>query len=77
MYPTKGNVLWSRDNNEPAKAVFWALKEAFTSALILLHFDREKEIVVETDASDFVYAGVLSHHHNQWILNTVAFFSKK
>jgi hypothetical protein len=35
-----------------AQATFNALKEAFTTAPILTHFDPEKEIIVETDASD-------------------------
>jgi hypothetical protein len=43
-----------------AQAAFNALKEAFTTAPILTHFDPEKEITVETDESDYVSAGVLS-----------------
>ncbi|KAG0161692.1 hypothetical protein PDIDSM_5322 [Penicillium digitatum] len=39
---------------------FEALKKAFTSAPVLKAFDWSKEIVLETDASDFVSAGVLS-----------------
>ncbi|KAH0607354.1 uncharacterized protein H6S33_002388 [Morchella sextelata] len=37
-----------------AQTAFNALKEAFTTAPILTHFDPEKEITVETDASDYV-----------------------
>ncbi|KAH0609702.1 uncharacterized protein H6S33_012248 [Morchella sextelata] len=40
-----------------AQTAFNALKEAFTTAPILTHFDPEKEITVETDASDYVSAG--------------------
>jgi hypothetical protein len=43
---------------------------------MLAHFDPEKETWVETDASDFVTAGVLSQMHNG-VLRPVAFFSKK
>jgi hypothetical protein len=43
---------------------------------MLAHFDPKKETWVETDASDFVTAGVLSQIHNG-ILWPVAFFSKK
>lgn len=46
--------------NEQRQAAFETLKSAFTSAPILVHFDPSKEIYVETDASDFVTAGVLS-----------------
>ncbi len=52
-------------------------KDAFTSAPILQHFDYEKAIVVETDASDYVSAGVLSQPDENGVLRPVAFFSKK
>ena len=53
------------------------LKTAFTTAPILAHFDFDRQIVVETDASDFVSAGVLSQYDDQGILHPVAYFSKK
>lgn len=59
------------------QSVFDSLKTAFTSAPILRHFDPEKDIVVETDASDFVSGGVLSQPDESGILHPVAFFSKK
>ena len=51
---TKKNVIfrWT----EPEKKAFQKLKDAFTSAPILRHFDSDKECVVETDASDYVSA---------------------
>lgn len=52
------------------------VKDAFLSAPILAYFDPEKETWIETDASDFVTAGVLSQMHNG-ILRPVAFLSKK
>jgi hypothetical protein len=36
------------------------MKTKFTTTPILQHFDPFKEIIVETDASDYVSAGVLS-----------------
>ena len=36
------------------------LKTAFTTAPILRHFDHDREIIVETEASDYVSAGILS-----------------
>lgn len=42
-----------------------------------MHFDPEKPIIVETDASNSVSAGVLSQHDNDKILYPVAFYSKK
>ena len=56
---------------------FQGLKDAFTSAPILQHFDYEKAIVVETNASDYVSAGVPSQPDDQGVLRPVAFFSKK
>lgn len=55
---------------------FEDLKMAFKSAPILAHFDPDKETWVETDASDFVVAGIISQMHDG-ILRPVAFFSKK
>jgi hypothetical protein len=43
----------------------------------LSHFDPDKEIIVETDASDYVSAGILSQYDDQGILHPVAFYSKK
>ncbi|KAH0603255.1 uncharacterized protein H6S33_008259 [Morchella sextelata] len=47
-----------------AQTTFNALKEAFTTAPILTHFDLEKEISVETDASDYVSASVLFQYND-------------
>ena len=52
-------------------------KEAFTTAPVLTKFYFERDVVVETDASDHVSARVLSQYLNQDILHPVAFFSKK
>lgn len=56
---------------------FETLKKAFTTAPILQHFNPEKEIIVETDASDYVSAGVLSQYDDNQVLHPIAFFSKK
>ena len=41
------------------QAAFDTLKQAFTSAPVLRHVDHDCEIIAETDASDYVSAGVL------------------
>ena len=61
---------------EECQQAFDSIKQAFRSTPMLAHFDPEKETWVETDASDFVTAGVLSQMHDG-ILQPVAFFSKK
>ena len=55
---TKKNVLfnWTCQCEDS----FELLKATVASALTLKPFDWTKEVVVETDASDFVSAGVLS-----------------
>ena len=59
------------------QAAFNLLKKAFTSAPIVHHFDYNREIIVETDASDYVSAGILSQYDGQGIFHPVAFYSKK
>ena len=56
---------------------FEELKQRFTSAPVLAHFDFDRDVVVETDASDYVSAGVLSQYDDAGILHPVAFFSTK
>ena len=56
---------------------FEKLKDRFTTAPILAHFDFERDVVVETDASDCVSVGVLSQYDDNGILHPVAFFSTK
>ena len=62
-------------NGERQKA-FEDLKHAFTTSPVLAHYDPELETWMETDASDFVIAGVLSQMHGS-VLKPVAYFSKK
>ena len=60
-----------------ARKAFFALKERFLTAPILTHFDAGQPICVETDASDFAIAGILSQvqEDKQW--HPVAFWSCK
>ena len=61
-----------------AKRAFEQLRQAFTKAPILQHFDPEQYIWVETDASGYVIGGVLSQLTNdlgQW--HPVAYFLRK
>jgi hypothetical protein len=46
-------------------------------ALILCHFDHDWEVIVETDASDYISAGILSQYDNKGVLHPVTFFLKK
>ena len=66
-----------------AREVFNQLRQAFTKAPILRHFDPECHIRIETDASGYAIGGVLSQltsdhltsDQGQW--HPVAYFSRK
>ena len=63
---------WTKE----CQKAFEKLKIAFTTAPVLAHFDPELETWLETDASDYVVAGVMSQMHGD-ILRPVAFYSRK
>ena len=62
-----------------ARKAFTELRQAFIKAPILHHFDPERHIRVETDASGYAIGGVLSQltsdDSGRW--HPVAFFSRK
>jgi hypothetical protein len=49
----------------------------FTTAPALRHFDHEREVIIETDASDYVSACILSQRDDEGVLHSVAYYSKK
>jgi len=60
--------------------VFWKLKDVFTSAPILRHFDPDLQTIVETNASDYVTSGILSQKHQEngkLVLHPVTFIWEK
>ena len=62
-----------------ARKAFTELRQAFIKAPILHHFDPERHIRVETDASGYAIGGILSqltsNNLGQW--HSVAFFLRK
>jgi hypothetical protein len=56
---------------------FETMVTAFTTAPALRHFDHEREVIIETDASIYVSAGVLSQRDDEGVLHPVAYYSKK
>jgi hypothetical protein len=62
---------------EDQQNAFEEIVEKFSTAPILRHFDHSREVIIETDASDYVSAGVLSQRDDTGVLHPVAFFSKK
>jgi hypothetical protein len=43
----------------------------------LAHFNPDQDIIVETDASDYISTGVLSQYNNHNIFHTMAYCSKE
>jgi hypothetical protein len=62
---------------EEQQKAFDDLKNMFTSTPVLAGFDPNRDVIVETDTSDYVSAGVLSQCDNDGILHPVAYILKK
>ncbi|MBW0510861.1 hypothetical protein O181_050576 [Austropuccinia psidii MF-1] len=62
--------------NEEALSQFQILKEAFTTAPILSHFNPSLPTIVETDASDYALGAVLSQVNDSG-KHPIAFYSHK
>jgi hypothetical protein len=59
------------------KATFLWIMERFKGGSMLAHFDPAKPCIIETDASNYVTAAVLSRVDDQGILCPVAFQTRK
>jgi hypothetical protein len=64
---------WTRE----ADVASQKLKRAFTEAPILQHFDAEKPITLQTDASGFARAGILNQFDDFGFLRPTLFYSRK
>ena len=64
---------WTRD----ADVAFQKLKRAFIEAPILQHFNPEKPIILQTDASGFAIAGILNQYDGFGVLRPTSFYSRK
>ena len=68
------SFLWA----DTCQIAFEQLKDAFTTSPVLAHFDPEKAIILEIDASGFISAGILSQYSEDGMtLQPVAHLSKK
>lgn len=80
MLKTTGPEMPKSDRFSTAKAAeaFDTLKQSFVTAAVLRHFDVERPIRVETDASGHAIGGILSQRNNEdklWHLVTI--YSRK
>ena len=57
--------------------MFNDLKNQFTIAPILAHFNPDLECILETDSSDHAQGGVLSQYDKNGVLRPIAYFSQK
>jgi hypothetical protein len=64
---------WTRE----ADAALQKLKRAFTEATILQHFDADKPITLQTDASGFAIARILNQFDCFGVLRPTSFYSRK
>jgi len=63
---------WGKKENE----AFDEIRTQLTSAPTVIYFDTEKPIMIETDASNYVTAGILSQPGKDGMLHPVAYRSK-
>ena len=72
---TRNDTPWVWGTKE--QEAFDKLKEQFDEGKILIPFDSSKEIVVETDASDYAVGAVISRRDSEGRLRPIAFYSRK
>jgi transposase InsO family protein len=69
----KGAVFtWTEEH----EAAFQAIKDAVVLETQMNHYRRDREAILETDASDWCRGAVLSQYDDEGILRPVAFLSK-
>jgi len=71
---TRKGLPWNF--TEDCRESFNKLKQAFTSAPILTHWTPDCPLIVETDASDYALAAILSQYTSDGELHPVAFHSR-
>jgi hypothetical protein len=64
--------LWQSEK----QLAFETMITAFTTSPALRHFDNERDVIIKTDVSDYVSAGVLSQRDDERELHPVAYCSK-
>jgi len=72
-YLTQKDIPWKFDSS--CRDAFNSLKKAFTSAPILTHWIPNAQLIMETDASDYALAAILSIVNKDNEVHLVAFHS--
>ena len=68
-----GPLHWT----DKAQKAFEGLRQAFCTAPFLRHFDPEKKLRMETDASNFALGAILSQQDNDGHWRPIAYWSRK
>ena len=71
---TRKHAHWNF--NDSCRTAFNRLKEEFTHAPVLTHWVPDSHMVVETDASDYALAAILSIYTSDGEIHPVAFHSR-
>jgi hypothetical protein len=71
---TRKHAPWNFDTK--ARTAFEQIKQAFTSAPVLAHWIPHSKMIVETDASDYALAAILSAYDPDGELHPIAFHSR-
>jgi RNase H-like domain found in reverse transcriptase len=71
---TQKNIPWNFD--ESCKLAFLTLKQAFISAPVLTHYKPGCPLVIETDASDYALAAILSQVESNREIHPVTYLSR-
>jgi len=71
---TRKNTPWNFDDD--CRIAFNILKQVFTSAPILMHWVPDTQLVVETNASDYALAAILSIMTKDNEIHPIAFHSR-
>jgi RNase H-like domain found in reverse transcriptase len=68
------NILWNFDKS--CKLAFLTLKQAFMSTPVLTHYKPGCPLVIETDASDYALAAILSQVKSNRETHPVTYLSE-
>jgi len=71
---TRKNTPWNFDND--CRIAFNTLKQAFTSIFILMYWVLDAQLVMETNASDYALAAILSIMTKDNEIHPIAFYSQ-
>jgi len=72
---TRKEKEWEWGNKQ--QGAFDTLKTAMITESILQHFNPERAVTIETDASDYAIGAICSQPDDNGILHPVAYYSRK